>query len=195
MSDGVRVPQSISQAILRTVVAADGWATFEHICSTVLPAGNWRQRAAISARLGQFAEGGKLKRRGQPGAYQYHATKTSLLDLRKVNADGKPRQAKTAAVSVRARREPAPPAARAAARAQAKPLPHQHMSIPPPPARMTDPPRSSVQRESVESFRARGGRIEILPLGAVSKPLKSIGAPAPAPRVSRARKPTSSTTE
>jgi hypothetical protein len=63
------------------------------------------------------------------------------------------------------------------------------MVITPAPAPITQPQKAAIERESVEAFLARGGRIERLANGVVSKPLKHIGAAAQKKRPKRARNP------
>lgn len=188
---------SASQAILAAVAKKGGWATFDEVCTAVLPTSHWRKRAAISARLAQLVDAKKLRRRGEPRAYEYHATSTSFLDLRKVTANGKPRDTKAAARAAArgTRRSPTPtptPKAKAVGqvvRGAPKPKAHQHMVIAPAPAPITQPTKAAVERESVDAFRARGGVIEVLANGVVSKPLKHIGAAAQQKRPKRARNP------
>jgi hypothetical protein len=192
MNNAVRVPENINQAILRAVVAAAGWVAFDHVCNAVLPAGSWRKRAAISARLAQLVDARKLQRRGEPRAYEYHATKTSLLDLRKVTANATPRNtkalARAATRGTRAAPTPRPKAAQIV-RGTPKPKAHQHIVITPAPAPITQPPKAARERESVEAFLARGGRIQRLRNGDVSKPLTHIGLAAKQKAPCRARDP------
>lgn len=156
-------------------------------------------RAAVSAQLKQLVDAKKLRRTGSAGAYLYHATRLTNVDLRKVDAEGKPRD-KSAARRGRKAPAAAPPATtrRTASTARLvspkaekpahKPLPHQHMTIAPAPAPPTQPIRAAVQRESVEEFLARGGRIQRLANGVVSKPLEHIGLHEQARRRKAARK-------
>lgn len=160
---------SRTQAICQLVAGATGWVSFDAICDGVLKRTEKHKRSIVSAQLGQLVELGKLKRRGARLAFEYHATKTTLLDLRKVNANGKPRN-KTrmraeARIPTRPKRLPAP---KPAPKPQATPRAHQKMTIgrPASPAPVA---AARVDRETVEQFLARGGRIQYLKPGESSE--------------------------
>src|SRR5690606_22379391 len=98
-------------------------------------------------------------------------------DRRKFDDKGRPRN-RTALKRNSAKAEKAAEAkavrlvARKLERAAQKPLPHQHLVIAPAPPAPTAAPRRQIQRETVEEFLARGGRIQHLANGEVSRPLK-----------------------
>lgn len=193
---------SRSQRILQFVAGRPFPSVFEQIHDAVLagePKDKVRSagslRAAVSAQLHQLVTAKKLRRTGTPGAYLYHPTRTTLVDLRTHDEEGNPRVRShtTRHKHAAAKRVPkaAAPAARLVARATPRKTPgtrpdHQKFQIvppAPPPA-----PTRRVQPETVEEFLARGGRIQRLADGEVAHPLKHIGAPAPKP--TRAKKPT-----
>lgn len=152
-------------AICKVVAGTQGWVAFDAICAAVLKRAEKNKRSLVSAQLGQLVESGKLKRRGARLAYEYTATKTTLLDLRKVHANGKPRN-KTrmraaAALLPRPKRAPAP---KPAPKPQAIPQAHQKMTIVKPAAPSPAAP-ARLPPETVEQFVARGGRIQYLKPG------------------------------
>lgn len=183
---------SRAQRILQCVAERPFPSLFDHIFKAV-QAGEPAEkrtsgslRAAVSAQLQQLVLAKKLRRTGSAGAYLYHATRLTNVDLRKVDAEGKPRdksagrrgrKAPTTAQQVVAPQ--ATPTARLVApkaeRPAHKPQPHQHMTIAPAPTPPTQPSKPAAKRESVEEFLARGGRIQRLALGEVSRPLEHIG--------------------
>lgn len=190
---------SRSQRILRAVAERPFPSMFDHIFQAVRagePEENRDKgslRAAVSAQINQLVNAKKLRRTGTPGAYLYYATRLTKIDLRTHDEDGNPRVRRGRAPAkgkAPARKAPArEPQARPAARFVATPVRRKtagtrpadqsfHINPPaPPPA-----PRSSAERESVEAFLARGGRIERLGNGDVSQPLKHIGRPAESKR-------------
>ena len=159
-----------SQTICHTVAGASDWVTFDAICTAVLKRGERDKRSLVSAHLGQLVIAGKLKRRGARLSFEYHATKSTLLDLRKVHPNGKPKNksAIRRPASTPAPRKAAPieHAPKAAPKPQAKPQQHQKLAVAKPaPA---SAPRSH-ERETVEQFLARGGRIQHLAPGESSE--------------------------
>jgi hypothetical protein len=158
-----------AQRILHFVAGRTTAATLSEIVGAAEPAGPYgRFSAIVSAQLHGLVEDGKLARTGQPRAFLYTATATTLRDGRKIDHEGKPRNAvKTA----RARKPPKPatpppkPAAHKAAHAI---QPSQRIAI----TRVSvSAPRQKGERETVEEFLARGGRIERLSRGAASRPV------------------------
>lgn len=140
---------------------------------------NGTLRQAVSAQLKQLVDAKKLRRTGTAGAYLYHATKLTHLDLRRVDTDGMPR---TKSRDRRPNAKPRPPAKPVVVRppqparvvaatpnpSAGKParLPHQRLVIVP--VSPTPSAPKHPERESVEQFLARGGRIQKLAHGASS---------------------------
>lgn len=120
----------------------------------------------VAAQLHQLTKNGKVKRAGKPMAYTYAASPRTLLDGRKFDREGKPRVRK------------APPARKPRA-----PAPKPSAAREPKPARTVDrgrivdprprigPPRRTGERETVEEFEARGGRVQKLKPGESSRPM------------------------
>jgi hypothetical protein len=158
-----------AQRILHFVAGRTTAATLSEIVGAAEPAGPYgRFSAIVSAQLHGLVEDGKLARTGQPRAFLYAATATTLRDGRKIDHEGKPRNAvKTA----RARKpsKPANPVPKPTARKSAHAIqPSQRIAI----TRLSvSVPRHKGERETVEEFLARGGRIERLSRGAASRPV------------------------
>lgn len=55
--------------------------------------------------------------------------------------------------------------------------PSSRIVVPPPKPKRYQPPAEKPQLESVEAFLARGGLVDVLPMGAASQPFKYIGQP------------------
>lgn len=163
---------SRAHRILAHVAGAARPVTFDSICSAAEPAADYKLRSYISAQLHQLVNTGKLRRSGQPRAYRYSATATTLVDCRRFK-DGKPRDRSAQRARERqakARAKPAPkPAPPPKPRRQATPVPAQravYSSKLKPAA-----PRAPGERETVEEFQRRGGRIQKLKPGESSSPL------------------------
>lgn len=158
-------------AICNAVAGAKGWVTFDAICSAVLKRAEKNKRSLVSAQLGQLVESGKLKRRGVRLAFEYSATKTTLLDLRKVTANGKPRDKTRARAETRTHTRPKHAATpKPAPKPQATPQAHQKMTIVKPAMPAPGAP-AKAPRETIEQFLARGGRIQYLKHGESSETL------------------------
>lgn len=177
---------SRSQRILQCVADRAFPTLFDHVFQAVLAGEPERKgdvgslRSAVSAQLQQLVLAKKLRRTGTPGAYLYHATKLTLVDLRKVDAEGNARD-KTAKARPNAKRAPAkrtaPPPQQPAVKAAVARLVtiavHKRDATK---AVATPSPAPKRQApETVEQFLARGGRIQHLRNGEVSRPLEHIG--------------------
>ena len=183
-----------SQRILRCVADRPFPSMFDHVYQAVREAEPVDKRkagtlrAAVSAQLTQLVQAKKLRRTGTPGAYLYHPTKLTFTDLRSFDAEGNP---KTKSAARRKKATPAkPPAKRvqkptpvktaAPARLVATPVPAKRPGVRPIASTFPIAPTArpaKTQHESVEAFLARGGAIEQLPNGAVSRPLRSVTTP------------------
>jgi hypothetical protein len=161
---------SRAQAICKLVATAAGWVKFDAVCSAVLKRTEQHKRSMVSAQLAQLVDAGKLKRRGVRCAFEYHATKTTLLDLRRVHANGKPRdkcaQPRRATPPPRATKAVAP---KPEPKPQAIPKAQQKLTVSRPFAPTAAP--ACAERETVEQFLARGGRIQYLKPGESSETL------------------------
>lgn len=141
-------------------------------------------RVKMSATAGTLVKAGKLRAAKVRGVVRYYATDQVTVDGRAAaNAVGKrrkkPRAGRTGADATAQRghsgRVHAAPQPQQATAAKRTPVPAAR----PPlqrfcvtyPAPSLQPARQSAA-ESVDAFLARGGRIDVLPQGAVSRPLK-----------------------
>lgn len=125
-------------------------------------------RNNMAATVSTLVKRGKARTEGRRGATRYYPTPTTLVDERAAAnaATGvkrrKPRR-RTRVTETPSRAASRPLAAKPAARA---PLPR---------LMRTDPqlaPRKGAAGETVDQYLARGGRIDVLPRGAVSCPLR-----------------------
>jgi hypothetical protein len=140
------------------------------------------RRVLMAATLSTLVKQRKLRRADVAGVTRYYATDTTLVDGRAAaNAVGKrrkPRAARSTEAVAVAKRQ----ADRSHAVAKAKPpkaVPESADTRPPlqrfcatQPAPALRPTKPTDDAETVDQFLARGGRIDVLATGAVSRPLK-----------------------
>lgn len=131
-----------------------------------------RFNVTVAAQLCQLYGGKKVARHGVLGAFTYSATPLTLCDLRRVDRNGKPRKKSAQKCPKRAQPKPGPaPIARAVPRTLGKVIATQSTNQRLARANLGKPvPRRPGERETVEEFLARGGRIQKLAHGESSQP-------------------------
>lgn len=155
-------PTNRAQRILHFVAGCTTPATLAQIVAAAEPGGEYRRYSkVVSVQLSGLVNDGKLNRIGTLRAYTYLPTATTLVDGRvarrkvKPQPPRKPIKPKPAARKAAPVRERKPP----------RPVPEARRFLV---ARPT--PRPAGQRETVEEFEARGGRIQKLKHGESSGP-------------------------
>lgn len=170
-------PLNRSQRILQFVAASKGPVTLAAISSAVAKGepqteNHKRLFALVSANVSVLLTARKLTRVGERGAYLYSTTATAFVD-------GRRRAERPAKASPEAIPKPVPKATPQppADRKRKDVLPPPTTPEPPPPPRprsafvnLGNKPRPAGQRETVEEFEARGGRIQKLAHGESSRP-------------------------
>lgn len=164
-----------AQRILRYIARCKKPAPLHAIAKAVATpddARDHRYRTKVAAHLHQLLKADKLTRSGKPMAYTYAANDRTLVDGRKIDRDGLPRTRSQDRRQSRAKTpKPAPKkAAKRSAKTAAKPTGLQRFAITRT-ATGVGSGRAAGQRESVEEFLARGGRIQKLANGESSTPL------------------------
>lgn len=165
-----------SQRILRYIARCKKPAPLHAIAKAVATpddARDHRYRTKVAAHLHQLLKADKLTRSGKPMAYTYAANDRTLVDGRKIDRNGTPRTRSQERRPSRAQvvKPPSKPKAKPArAKGAAKTAPAERFVI----TRTTTGAgsgRAAGQRESVQEFLARGGRIQKLANGATSTPM------------------------
>jgi hypothetical protein len=153
-----------AQRILHYVASCQSPASVSQIVDAVAKAetsipDHAKYSVNVAAQLSEFAKNGKLERSGKYGAYRYTASPIALSDLRKTTRDGKVRNAAKLARAAKPRPLSRPAAAAPPLKAAARTTP-QRLAL----ANIGTPaPRKPGERETVEQFLARGGRVQKLP--------------------------------
>jgi hypothetical protein len=161
-----------AQRILHYVASCQSPASVSQIVDAVAKAetsipDHAKYSVNVAAQLSEFAKNGKLERSGKYGAYRYTASPIALSDLRKTTRDGKVRNAAKLARAAKPRPLSRPAAAAPPLKAAARTTP-QRLAL----ANIGTPaPRKPGERETVEQFLARGGRVQKLAHGASSQPV------------------------
>ena len=160
-------PTNRAQRILHFIAGCKTPATLAQIIAAAEPNGEYRKfSTVVSAQLCGMVNDGKLTRTGKNKAFVYTATATTLLDGRKFDRNG---VLIAAPKRTRAKVERKPAAkATAAAKPAHRVTDAQRFRIP---AAAPKPPRHKSDRETVEEFVKRGGRIEQLQHGESSRPI------------------------
>ena len=158
---------SRAQSILHAVVARPGMSPREIGDALGL---NWKSSVGVvCATLQQLTKAGKLEFKGAMRARRYYATSDALVDRRfrtraKAAKAAKPKPA-------RARKAAAPKSASRIRLGPPKPTAAQQVQVVPKrPA--SNAATASKPFETVDSFLARGGRIQRLSHGASANPLR-----------------------
>ncbi len=159
-----------TQRILRFVAASKKPVTLPQVAAAVADGDTSpRYQVRIAATLCALHQCGKLERTGAPRAYRYTATARALVDGRKIDASGKPRNKSTQPRPRATRGLGKPkPATPAAAKAPRQVMDNQRFVITRGGARALRP---AGERETVAEFLKRGGRIQKLKPGESSSPL------------------------
>lgn len=156
---------STRQRMIAAVIAKPGITLSE--IAIAIGKTDRKERTGLSAQLSQLCQKKKLRKdtvlNGSPGAIRYWPTATSAIDGRSARKrPAMPEATTTAAAKTAAPRQS--DKAKRAGYASPKAMPQKPASQ----VRIVDPPRERApaapagDRETVEEFQARGGRIEIL---------------------------------